>query len=401
MAWHGMMDENRGKRGRQLMWIKTTQENCAMRVKELLKKLKHPEDEECIWFFSGQRNFHQDEKVNRRNGRWLAMSYSMEEEFPSPRLPTRFGSIPIKAPKRQDWISENLHHVTPNLWPPPNSPDLYPLDYNVWGVIGKEVNEHNHNTKFSSLMEAIARAMEDLTILFAQERAASESSDALRGAQTETEKALSKVRSIEVRAAEREADLKDRIRVLEERLVLLTEPDSALFSEHMEQAKLSTSTAIPSDESPEAVATRCVTLLVERLHYILHNKESVKVLFCLNMKSTAFKGESVQRFYPCLFQRKLLETRLVETRKHLEDVKSTWNEKFIAYESQITHLNEKISEDASEFAAERAQWENARQKWENEDLTPRPRCVQGLLTKLGGRSCHLDTHPPLLIAGDD
>lgn len=85
------------------------------------------------------------------------------------------------------------------------------------------------------------------------------------------------------------------------------------------------------------------------------------------MKSTAFRGESVQRFYPCLFfQRKLLETRLVETRKHLEDVKSTWNEKFVAYESQITHLNEKISEDASEFAAERAQWESARQKWENE-----------------------------------
>lgn len=103
-------------------------------------------------------------------------------------------------------------------------------------------------------------------MLFAQECTASESSDALKGAQTETEKALSKVRSIEVRAAEREADLKDRIRVLEERLVLLTEPDSALFSEQMEQAKLSTSTAIPSDETPEAVATRCATLLVEVLH---------------------------------------------------------------------------------------------------------------------------------------
>ena len=58
-------------------------------------------------------------------------------------------------------MAENFHdHVTPNLWPP-NSPDLNPLDYYVWGVVEKEVNKHPHNTKFS-LMEAIARAMEDI-----------------------------------------------------------------------------------------------------------------------------------------------------------------------------------------------------------------------------------------------
>lgn len=56
----------------------------------------------------------------------------------------------------------------------------------------------------------------------------------------------------------------------------------------------------------------------------------------------------------------------METRKHLEDVKSTWNEKLTAYESQITHLNEKIAEDAVEFANEKAQWENTRQKLEVE-----------------------------------
>lgn len=105
--------------------------------------------------------------------------------------------------------------------------------------------------------------------LSAQERSSSESSDALRAAQAEAEKAASKARSIEVRASEREADLKDRIRVLEERLVLLTEPDSALFSEQMEEAKLSTSSTIPSDETPEAVAKRCATLLVEVFFHIL------------------------------------------------------------------------------------------------------------------------------------
>ncbi|KAF2350023.1 hypothetical protein FHG87_019224 [Trinorchestia longiramus] len=66
-----------------------------------------------------------------------------------------------KALKTQDWMAENFHdHITPNLWPH-NSPYLNPLDYYVWGVVEKEVNEHPHNTK-SSLMEAIARAMEDI-----------------------------------------------------------------------------------------------------------------------------------------------------------------------------------------------------------------------------------------------
>ncbi|KAM3186945.1 hypothetical protein ACTXT7_003286 [Hymenolepis weldensis] len=44
-----------------------------------------------------------------------------------------------KALKTQDWMVENLHlHVTPNLCPPPNSPnppnsqDLDPLDYYAW-----------------------------------------------------------------------------------------------------------------------------------------------------------------------------------------------------------------------------------------------------------------------------
>ncbi|KAM3170920.1 hypothetical protein ACTXT7_017644 [Hymenolepis weldensis] len=45
------------------MSTETAQESRLMRAKGLLKKLKHPEEEECLWFFSDQNNFHQDEKT--------------------------------------------------------------------------------------------------------------------------------------------------------------------------------------------------------------------------------------------------------------------------------------------------------------------------------------------------
>lgn len=66
------------------------------------------------------------------------------------------------------------------------------------------------------------------------------------------------------------------------------------------------------------------------------------------------------------FQRKLLETRLAETRKHLVEVKSTWEQKVADFESQITYLNGKIAGDAAEHASEKAEWESQRQKLESE-----------------------------------
>ncbi|VUZ50773.1 unnamed protein product [Hymenolepis diminuta] len=36
------------RRGRQLMWTKTTQENRSMGAKRLLEKLEHPEEEACL-----------------------------------------------------------------------------------------------------------------------------------------------------------------------------------------------------------------------------------------------------------------------------------------------------------------------------------------------------------------
>ena len=49
----------------------TTTENCLMRFKRLLNKLKHSAEQ--VIFFSDEKNFDQDQKVNkrRRNDKWL------------------------------------------------------------------------------------------------------------------------------------------------------------------------------------------------------------------------------------------------------------------------------------------------------------------------------------------
>ena len=64
------------------------QENRLMRAKRLLNKLKHPEEQEILWFFSDEKNFDQDQKVNRRNDRWLCADPSevptvMHTKFPA------------------------------------------------------------------------------------------------------------------------------------------------------------------------------------------------------------------------------------------------------------------------------------------------------------------------------
>ncbi|KAM3176546.1 hypothetical protein ACTXT7_006328 [Hymenolepis weldensis] len=71
---------------------------------------------------------------------------------------------PMKLSRiRIEWMAENFHHhVAPNLRPPNYSPDLNPFDYYV---IEKEVTKHPHNTIFLSLMEGIARIMEDINKL--------------------------------------------------------------------------------------------------------------------------------------------------------------------------------------------------------------------------------------------
>ncbi|KAM3182750.1 hypothetical protein ACTXT7_011691 [Hymenolepis weldensis] len=55
------------------MWLERTKENRSMRAKGMLKKLKHPEEEECLRFVPEKENFHQNEKLKRRHDRWLTM----------------------------------------------------------------------------------------------------------------------------------------------------------------------------------------------------------------------------------------------------------------------------------------------------------------------------------------
>ena len=57
-----------------------TKENRIIRSKRLLKKLKNPEEEEVILFFSDDKNLDQDKKINRRNDRWLCND--MHIKFP-------------------------------------------------------------------------------------------------------------------------------------------------------------------------------------------------------------------------------------------------------------------------------------------------------------------------------
>lgn len=191
-------------------------ENRVIRSKRLLNKLKHPEEPNMLWFFSDEKNFDQDQKVNRRNDRWLCSNPTevptvMHTKFPSSVMvlgvvsneghvmPPHFFPQGLRvnaaayietldtvvkpwiegvargrpyvfqqdsAPSHtagttQEWLAENFHdHVTPNIWPP-SSPDLNPLDYYVWGVVERETNKHAHNTK-DSLKAAIGDVMANI-----------------------------------------------------------------------------------------------------------------------------------------------------------------------------------------------------------------------------------------------
>lgn len=55
------------------------QENRLGRLKRLLNKLKPPHEHGMLWLFSGEKNFNQDQKMNRRKDRWL---YADSSEVP-------------------------------------------------------------------------------------------------------------------------------------------------------------------------------------------------------------------------------------------------------------------------------------------------------------------------------
>lgn len=190
-----------------------TKKNRYEKCQKLLRKIKHPEEPQLLWFFSDEKNFDQDQKVNRRNDRWLCQDpadvpHVMHTKFPATVMvlsivsnkgdvmPPYFfekglrvnaeGYVAVlrdvvkpwidqvakwrpyvfqqdsapahKAKVTQNWMSKNLHsHITPDFWPP-NSPDLNPLDYYVWGVVERDTNKHPHST-IDSLKSTIKQVM--------------------------------------------------------------------------------------------------------------------------------------------------------------------------------------------------------------------------------------------------
>ncbi|UYV63624.1 hypothetical protein LAZ67_2005052 [Cordylochernes scorpioides] len=178
----------------------------------LLNNLKH-DSFGMLRFFSDEKNFDLDQKVNPRNDRWICKDPSeipvvMHTKFPASVMvlgvissegdvmPLHFfekglrmnadtyinvletvvkpwmdmvaagrkyvfqqDSAPAhKAKKTQSWLTLNVpSHWGPDIWPP-NSPDCNPLDYYVWGVVERDVNKAPHTT-IQSVKKAVHTVM--------------------------------------------------------------------------------------------------------------------------------------------------------------------------------------------------------------------------------------------------
>ena len=186
------------------------------KARGLLNRLKHPPAEDLLIFFSDEKNFSQDQKVNSRNNRWLCDDPSevpivMKTKFPATvmcmgvisnkgdvMLPHFFPTglkintdvyldllnnvvkpwmdqiaagrpfiwqqdgVPAHNSNRtQEWCRENLpFFFEKEVWPP-NSPDCNPLDYYVWGVAERDANRTSHNTK-EALMARIVEVFANI-----------------------------------------------------------------------------------------------------------------------------------------------------------------------------------------------------------------------------------------------
>ena len=178
------------------------QEKRLRHCKKLLNKLKHPLMPNMLWFFSDEKNFCQDQVINNQNNRWLAVCPKdvpkvMKTKFPAnvmvfgvvsseghvmppyifpkglkvntteylkvlemyvlPWIHKVAGGRPFvwqqdsapchTARKTQAWMSNNFFDfVSPDVWPP-NSPDLNPMDFFVWGAVERNTNKTPCNTK--------------------------------------------------------------------------------------------------------------------------------------------------------------------------------------------------------------------------------------------------------------
>ena len=182
----------------------TTKKTRYEKAAALLNRLKHPPVPDILIFFSDEKNFTQDQKVNSRNNRWLCgdrndVPIVMKTKFPAtvmvlgvvsnkgdvmpphvfeaglkvntevyldvmnnvvkpwrdevacgrPYIWQKDGAPAYNSKRTQDWCRENLPFFwEKEIWPP-SSPDCNPLDYFVWGVAERDVNRSPHNTKQS------------------------------------------------------------------------------------------------------------------------------------------------------------------------------------------------------------------------------------------------------------
>ncbi|KAM3175804.1 hypothetical protein ACTXT7_007819 [Hymenolepis weldensis] len=163
-AWDGMIDENHGKsmhdmlpkiftRG-QLMSTKTTQENRLTGVKGLLNKLKHPEEEKWLWFFSDQKA----STGMKKSSEEIICGYVGADLT---EVPTVIHAHETAWPMEEDLMTFNKTRLHPvRLSKPKIGWMAEDFRYHATHV-EKEVNKHPHTTRSSSLMEAIARGMEN------------------------------------------------------------------------------------------------------------------------------------------------------------------------------------------------------------------------------------------------
>lgn len=215
-AVHEDLQYHSYKLRRRHLLTQRTKETRLAKARSLLNELKHGDSVGMLRFFSDEKNFVQDMKVNVQNNRWLCADPSdvpvvMHSKVPASVMvlgvvsseghvmpPHIFpqglrlnadGYIAVlrtvvvpwmdsvsvgrpyvfqqdsapahKAKKTQSWLLDNVpHHWSPDLWPP-SSPDCNPLDYFVWGAVEGDVNKAPHST-VGSLKTSIIHAMAQL-----------------------------------------------------------------------------------------------------------------------------------------------------------------------------------------------------------------------------------------------
>ncbi|UYV72851.1 hypothetical protein LAZ67_10000990 [Cordylochernes scorpioides] len=152
----------------------------------LLNNLKH-DSFGMLRFFSDEKNFDVDQKVNPRNDRWICKDPSeipvvMHTKFPASVMvlgvissegdvmpphffekglrmnaDTYINVLETVVKPWMDMVAAGRNHWGPDIWPP-NSPDCNPLDYYVWGVVERDVNKAPHTT-IQSVKKAVHTVM--------------------------------------------------------------------------------------------------------------------------------------------------------------------------------------------------------------------------------------------------